>query len=226
MFTLLKINLNFKNVFFKGEIKWRNFLECSSFSFTKTNGFWIYFSHPLSSKSGLCKQRIYFSDVRDIEVPKNILLYIIVSSTGREIQPAVPKEHKSELLVCFRKKNHWKSRDPAISSSQNQSNPLDNELLNIPGTKSYITLHSSLSLAPVPNESSPHTPLDLDILIAIRKGICSCTNYPIAKYLDYVLWETLIRLSCKKFSHFVPRTFRNHLVILFGISCNGRDECS
>ena len=71
---------------------------------------------------------------------------------------------------------------------------------------------SSQNLGNLPMDSTPLPLSDLDIPIAIRKGVRNCTKYPIAKYLSYQRLSEKYRASTSNISHlFIPRTIQEAL---------------
>ena len=98
-----------------------------------------------------------------------------------------------------------------VNFAQNQSENPSN------GTVSLRNLTSKSSLLPstIPNSSlvdsltisnNLPTVLDLDVPIAIRKGVRNCTKHPIAKYLSYHKLSKNHKVFTFRISHlFVPR---------------------
>ena len=71
---------------------------------------------------------------------------------------------------------------------------------------------SSQNSGNLPMDSTPLPLSDLDIPIAIRKGVRNCTKYPIAKYLSYQRLSEKYRASTSNISHlFIPRTIQEAL---------------
>jgi transposase InsO family protein len=113
--------------------------------------------------------------------------------TEKEILQKDTCNPNSELLVYTRKRILERSKDLPIILVQNQSESLNNGSLNISGNSSPIPVLSNfipiLSSAPIsdsdPIVSPKNKTSDLDIPIVIRKGIRTCTKYPIAKYISY-----------------------------------------
>lgn len=119
---------------------------------------------------------------------------IDVSQTGGEIL------QKGELLV-YTRKTHKNGEDLPITPAQDLHkngplNTLGNPIFSIPS-----------SIIPSNNE-----PSDLDLPIALRKGIRKCTIHPIAKYLSYQRLSNNHRAFTSKISHlFVPRNIQEAL---------------
>ena len=118
---------------------------------------------------------------------KNILPNTVETVTGGEILPYVLKEQDREFLTYLRR-NHTRSKRPTIPLVQGQSDTLSEESERNTGTLEIF----SHNLVPNPDEiSEPTVNLmldvnsnDHDILIAIRKGKCSCTSHPMSNYLS------------------------------------------
>jgi hypothetical protein len=104
---------------------------------------------------------------------------------------------------------------------QNQSESLNNGSLNISDYSSPIPILSNsipiLSSAPISDSDRIISPKnktsDLDIPIAIRKGIRTCTKYPIAKYISYQRLSNNHRTFISNISHVVvvPRNIQEAL---------------
>ena len=95
--------------------------------------------------------------------------------TEKEILQKDTFNPNSELQVYTRKRITKRNKDIPIISVQNQSESLNNGSLNISGISSPTPILPSI----------PVSDSDLNIPIAKRKGIRTCTNYPIAKYISY-----------------------------------------
>ena len=80
-----------------------------------------------------------------------------------------------------------------------------------PGNTSVTTLPSTSM--PIENPIIPRTfDTDLDIPIAIRKGVRSCTTHPIAQYLSYHRLSSNYKAFTSKISHlFIPRNIQEAL---------------
>uniref|UniRef100_A0A2N9GQ49 Reverse transcriptase Ty1/copia-type domain-containing protein n=1 Tax=Fagus sylvatica TaxID=28930 RepID=A0A2N9GQ49_FAGSY len=141
--------------------------------------------------------------------------------TEKEILQKDTCNPNSELLVYTRKRIPERSKDLPIIPVQNQSESLNNGSLNISGNSSPIPILSNsipiLSSAPIsdsdPIISPKNKTSDLDIPIAIRKGIRTCTKYPIAKYISYQRLSNNHRAFISNISHVVvvPRNIQEAL---------------
>ena len=140
---------------------------------------------------------------------------IVDTSTGGEIQPAIPKNSNLELQVYSRRKTRKNSKEPTIPLVQAQSDFLRSEPTNTPGildTASSLEPTNEPTNVTVPIESSVQKPYDLDIPIAFRKEKRSCTNYPIANYLSYDRLSPKHKAYTSKVSNlFVPRNIQEAL---------------
>ena len=71
---------------------------------------------------------------------------------------------------------------------------------------------SSQNPGNLPMDSTPLPLSDLDIPIAIRKGVRNCTKYPIAKYLSYQRLSEKYRAFTSNAPYlFIPRTIQEAL---------------
>ena len=141
--------------------------------------------------------------------------------TEKEILQKDTCNPNSKLLVYTRKRIPERSKDLPIIPVQNQSESLNNGSLNISGNSSPIPILSNsipiLSSAPIsdsdPIISPKNKTSDLDIPIAIRKGIRTCTKYPIAKYISYQRLSNNHRAFISNISHVVvvPRNIQEAL---------------
>ena len=113
---------------------------------------------------------------------------ISVSQTGGEIlQDNIPS---SELRVYTRRRVHSNSKNHPVNPEQGQSS----------------------SPSPGTHPISPILFPDLDVPIANRKGVRTCTKHPIVKYLSYQKLSKNHKAFTSNISHlFVPRTIQEAL---------------
>ena len=100
---------------------------------------------------------------------------IIVSPTGREV-PQKGQDDPNTKFQVYSRRTCTKGKHLPIIPTQDQPKSLRDGPKNIPG----IPIPIPASIVPSNNK-----PIDLDVCMAIRKGVRSCTNHPIAKYLFY-----------------------------------------
>lgn len=119
------------------------------------------------------------------------------SQPGGEILPDITS---SELRVYTRRRNHENNRNPSF-------NPKQSQLSSPPQVGPSNTQGNSSTPAPFVDDYA-----NLDLPIALRKGVRTCTTHPIAKYLSYHRLSNTHRAFTSKISHlFIPRTIQEAL---------------
>ena len=115
----------------------------------------------------------------------------IVSQTGGEtLQPM-----STELRVYTRRRLNSNTEKNPVNLEHGQSSP-----------------PSSQNSGNLPMDSTPLPLSNLDIPIAIRKGVRNCTKYPIAKYMSYQRLSKKYRAFTSNVSHlFILRTIQEAL---------------
>ena len=117
--------------------------------------------------------------------------------TGGEVLEKCQDDPNTKFQVYTKRRTRTKGKDLPIIPTQDQPKSPRYDSENISG----IPILIPASIVPSNNE-----PLDLDVPIAIRKGVRSCTNHPIAKYLSHQKLSNNHSASTSKISHlFVPR---------------------
>ncbi|RVW98553.1 hypothetical protein CK203_026827 [Vitis vinifera] len=131
-----------------------------------------------------------------------------IARKGSELGKTIGNARMISVVVYLRKKVLGRSKDQPIIPAHGQPKALGNGSLNVSGNPLSIPTHihassssvTDLSLpshfGPSPEISAPEPglrlapivlaqDLDLDLLIALRKGTRACTKHPIAKYISY-----------------------------------------
>ena len=101
------------------------------------------------------------------------------SRSGREVLQTDQYDLNSELQVYTRKRFHLRSKDLNVNPTQAQFEKLSS------GTEISGNQIPAPALIPFIVSNDSPIILDLDVPIAIRKGVRNCTKHPIANYLSY-----------------------------------------
>ncbi|KAG6468480.1 hypothetical protein ZIOFF_073168 [Zingiber officinale] len=105
-----------------------------------------------------------------------------------------------EIPVYTRKRFHLRNKDSNVKPAQHPSEKSSS------GFKISGNPITSPALIPLIVSNSSPTISDLDVPIAIRKGVRNCTNHPIANYLSYQKLSKNHKAFTSRISHlFVPR---------------------
>lgn len=126
------------------------------------------------------------------------------SQTGGEILPKKIDNPNTELQVYRRQNNHQNSKAPYVLPAPAQSQS-SSPSPSIPDPSSKPETQKNLSPIVFPDIDS----LDLDIPIALRKGVRTFTKHPIARYLSYNRLSPTHRAFTSKTSClFIPKTIQ------------------
>lgn len=143
-------------------------------------------------------------------------------TTGGDTTSQVLNEDPTTEIQVYTRRRHQNNRDHPSTQGQSQSaNPME------PGLELHNTGNPSITIEPnfssqtnsgptVTESNTEHNTrvfdTDLDIPIAIRKGVRSCTNHPIAKYMSYHKLSSEHKAFTSKISHLsIPRNIQEAL---------------
>jgi len=122
------------------------------------------------------------------------------SQTGGEILRQDHINPTSEFRVYTRRGTHQKNKDLPTTLAQDQPLSPSDGPSTTPGNSNPVVLNSSPSTS------------DLDVSIALRKGIRTCTKHPIAKYVSYHRLSKSHNVFTSKISQlFIPRNIQEAL---------------